>query len=432
MNLKTKVLGILIIIFAYSVATSQVPKLYFIIARSLYNKGQYEKSASVLKRALLLKPDNVDYRYYYVKSLSELKPVYKVQKLMYEIAKSNKDDGATILANDKIHEWKANINENIGSNYIDQAPSDSNIIRWSKSSFPLKIYIDTNSLDNLPDYYKSAVSRAFNQWEKSVDFISFTTSKNKSDAQILISFEPLPANVCESGVCKYVVGYTNPKTSGTTLKKMVITIYNKNPKGQFFTDKEVYNTVLHELGHALGIMGHSYSTDDLMYQQTQEQSSIFAKFRSDFHYLTGNDVNTIKLLYMLEPTITDKTEHSKDGLIYTPIMLGSPEEIASKKVEEALDYIKSSPDLSVGYINLAGAYTDLKEYNKAIYALQNALDNANSDNERYIIYYNFAFVYMNLKRYDSALSYAKLASDIQATPDILELIGVIENYKNMK
>lgn len=432
MKLSNKILAILTVAIVYFVAVSFVPKFYFNKGLSLYKQGNYEKAFDAFKKAHALKPNNIDYRYYYVSSLSELKPTYKTQKMMYEMANGQKDDGAKILANDKIREWKANIKANIGNNYIEQVPSDSNIIRWSKNSFPLKIFINKSNVSNIPDYYISSASRAFAQWQKSVDFVSFTSTDKPHEAQIVINFEPLPKNVCEGEICKYVVGYTNPKTSGKTLKQMIITIYDRNPNNIYFSDKEVYNTILHELGHALGIMGHSYSTDDLMYTQTQEQSSIFAKFRSDFHYLTSNDINTLKLLYMLEPTITDVGENSTDGLIYTPIILGSPEDIAAKKVKEALDYIKASPDLAVGYINLAGAYTELKEYNKAIKALQNALENANADSERFVIYYNFAYVYINLKQYDSAMQYAKLAKSIQASPDILEMIAQIEYYLSTK
>lgn len=433
MNLKNKgfIIPIILAFAVYILLVLIIPGLFFARGKSLYDQKEYKTAASYLKKALIIKPNNLDYRYYYVSTLSNLKPVYSIQKEMYAFAEEDKDDGASILAREKINEWKININQNIGNNYIEQAPSDSKIIRWSKSSFPLKVYIDDSNQNNLPDYYKSSVLRALNQWEKSVDFISFVNANKKSDAQIIISFEKMPDNICSDSVCKYVVGYTNPKISGSRLKNMNIILYDKNPKDEYFSDKEIYNTILHELGHALGIMGHSYSTDDLMYQQAQEYSKVFSKYRSDFHYLSGNDVNTIQLLYMLEPTITDKHLTSKEKLIYTPIILGSTEEIARKKVKEALSYIKSSPELSVGYINLAGAYADLKEYQKAIDALQNALDLANTNNEKFVIYFNFAYVYMNMEKYETALQYALFAEKIQSSQDILELISIIKHNKSV-
>ena len=433
MSLKTRdlFLGIIVIIAAYGITTILTPKILFWRGKALFEDQKYTSALGYFNKALIFKHDNRDYRYYFVKTLANLKPTYKVQKAMYKFANDDKDDSASILAHDKITEWKRNIHSNIGDNYIEQAPSDANIIRWNKNSFPLKVYIDSKNLTGLPDYYTSAVSRALSQWDKSVDFVSFKTTEKKNNAQIIIQFDKMPDNICDNnGVCKFVVGYTSPKISGHRLKNMKITIYDKNPAGEYFSDKEVYNTVLHEMGHALGIMGHSYSTDDLMYLQTQG-NDIFTPYREDFHYLSGNDVNTLKLLYMLEPTITDKPYTSKKGLIYTPVILGSREEIAQKKVEEAKDYINSSPDIAVGYINLAGAYADLKEYKKALDALQSALDTANTDNEKFIIYYNYAYIYMNMKKYDAALEYAELAQRIQPSQDVTELISIIKHNKSV-
>lgn len=419
----TLVLSILLLL-----AYHFVPKILFQMGMTNFNQKNFEKSSYYFSKALLFEPNNIDFRYYYIAAISELKPSYSIQKAIYSYANDeNKSDGAKILAQNKLAEWQKIIKANSGNNYIEQAPADSNIIRWNKDSFPLSVYIE--STDNLPDYYISSVKQALGQWQGAIDFISFKTTDKRNDAQIVISFKNLPQNVCDDNVCKYVAGYTNPKIISGKLNSMEITIYDKDPKGEYFTTKEIYNTILHELGHSLGIMGHSYSTSDLMYQQNQEQTSIFAKHRSEFQYLTQSDINTVKLLYMLEPNITDKTIKSTNGLIYTPVLLGSPKEMAGRKVKEALQYIKQSPELSTGYINLAGAYTELGEYRKAIDALDNALDLANSSNEKYIIFYNYAYTYGLINEYKTALQYAQMAKNIQPTQEIIELIGILENNK---
>ena len=38
---------------------------------------------------------------------------------------------------------------------------------------------------------------------------------------------------------------------------MTMKFYIKDINGKFFTANQVYNTALHEIAHALGVMGHS-------------------------------------------------------------------------------------------------------------------------------------------------------------------------------
>ena len=106
MSLKTRdiFLGIIVIIAAYGITTIITPTIFFWNGMNLYNNKNYSAAIGYIKKALILRPDNTDYRFYFVKSLSELKPTYEVQKIMYKFATNKKDDGATILANEKIEE----------------------------------------------------------------------------------------------------------------------------------------------------------------------------------------------------------------------------------------------------------------------------------------------------------------------------------------
>jgi len=398
------VIGITVIILLLS-----IPNITFKLGMYYFENGIYDKAKQALQFAINLKPQNKDYRYYYVRTLSKLSPNYFVQKEVYKISKGKNNDSANSLAQSIVDDWRAIIQQNIGDNYIEQAPTGTRLIRWNKKSFPLKVYIDRGSLSNLPEYYYSSISRALNQWDKSIDFVSFVNVSKPNDANIIISFEPLPANVCNSNICKFAVGYTTPKIYLNTLQRMIITIYDKDPIGKYFSDKDIYNTVLHELGHALGIMGHSYNSNDLMYQSSKNNSDMFAKFRSDFNYLSGVDVNTLKLLYMLEPDVTNISRSDKSGLIYTPIVLGSKQDILNRKLNEALHYVKKSPQLAVGYIDLAIVYSEMNEHKKAIKALHNAENLAKDNSEKFIVYNNLGVIYRELNDNNNAAKYFNLA-----------------------
>ena len=270
------------------------------------------------------------------------------------------------------------------------------------------------------------------QWADYADFLSFTFTVEKK-ADIYVKFNPLPDDICEDGVCKYVVAYTIPKISGNQLKSMTITMYDKDANGNYFSDKEIYNTILHEIGHALGIMGHSYSSDDLMYMSTSPETT-YTRYRTAFHFLSQDDINTLNLLYKMIPDITNVpiSKFDKEGLIYAPIVLGNSRQISSRKIKEAQNYIDSAPDIPNGYIDLAVAYADQENYSKAIEALREALERAQTDSDRYIIYYNIAAAHLNSNNLDEAEKYLELARRINDSSDISELQSNINHARAAK
>ena len=408
----------------FGISVKAMPVYYFKKGKTLLEQQKYVKAYSSLKKAYKLNKNNKDYRYYYLQSLLNLSPNIQVQKEVFDLASDSTDDSTKQIAQDKVSEWRRNIITNYGSTYIEQAPLESGIIRWEY--FPLSICILDQSETSLPSYYKNEIKRAFSQWQTSVKFISFKYVETTSDANIIVKIVPLPKSVCDEQECKYVVGYTTPNFKKRILKDMTILLYSTDPNGNFFSDKELYNTVLHEIGHSLGIMGHSYSSEDLMYMAAENSKSIYASYRSSFQYLSSKDINTIKLLYKLVPDITNTEKINSKGLIYPPIILGTSEEVANRKIKEAQNYIKNAPDLAGGYIDLGIAYAQVNKINDAIKSMQKGYELSKNDNEKYLSLYNLTTLYMQKKDFKKAEQCANMAYEISATEEIKELLAQIK------
>lgn len=415
---KDRVLTITIcaiaVLFAAYIKIS--PVIYFHHGQKLLQKQEYVKAYKSLKKAYNFDKRNKDFKYYYVQSLTKLQPTLKVQKSIFEIASGNEKDSAQQLAESKLNEWRNIILYNIGDNYIEQAPINNQVMRWEK--FPLKISIEIDK--TVPSYYRQSILKAMEQWQASVKFVKFTLENKHPD--IVIKVVPMPDNIGNNK--KYIAGYTIPDYKNKHLKKMTITLYSKDPHGNFFSDKEIYNTTVHELGHALGIMGHSYSIGDLMYMST-----FYSPVNTSFQYLSAKDINTITLLYKLIPDISNNPNLETKGLVYAPIILGTSEQISERKLKEAQNYIKNAPDISNGYIDLGIAYSELGKKKEALTAFEKAYNLSKTDNEKYIAAFNLAVNYMENKDYNKALKFAKLAQEISDTEDIKELILNI-NLKN--
>lgn len=430
---KDKIITILVCAFfiLFAVFLKATPVCFYYQGKSALDKKDYIKAHKCLKNAYNFDKKNKDYRYYYVQSLLRLSPTVTVQKEMFNIASSDDKDSAQTVAEAKIAEWRNNILSNIGNNYIEQAPSDKGIVRWSIEKFPLKIALVNQSNVEIPEYYNNEVYRAFSQWEVSSQILKFSSTNDANDADILVKFENLPNDVCDGNGCKYVVGFTTPSIKNNILKKMTITLYTKDPNGNYFSDKELYNTILHEAGHALGIMGHSYSSDDLMYMAT-EGSNFYTPYRSSFQYLSSQDINTIKLLYKLVPAITNSEKVNTKGLVYAPIVLGTSKEISLRKLKDAQNYVKSAPDIPSGYVDLGVAYAELNKTHEAVKALQKALTLSKSDSDKYISYFNIAVVFVNSGDTKNALEYALKAQSISNNDEINELITNIRHAQITK
>lgn len=421
MNKRTIILGIIAIVCA--LIYRFLPNYFYIQGKINYEQKNYEKAYEYLNKAYISDKNNSDYRYYYVQSMLKLNPSKEIQQDMFKISTDKNIDNAHNNASKQIRKWKNNVMRNIGSNYIEQVPTNKKIMRWSK--FPIKYSITNNSGTVVPDYYKSATVEAFTQWQNLSGFLRFAQTNNPEGANILIEIKKLPDNVCQDNVCKFVLGYTTPNYSGKYLKKMNIVIYDKNPYGEFFSEKQLFNTILHEAGHALGIMGHSYNSNDIMYMESDHEN-IFLEDRSYFQYLSENDINTITLLYRLIPDITNSENINTDNLVYAPIVLGTEEDISNRKLTEAKNYIKNAPDLAGGYIDLAIAYSELNQTGEAIKSIEKAYSLAKTDSEKYIALFNTAVIYLNSGNSQKAKEYALKAQQISDTEEIREIISHIE------
>lgn len=176
--------------------------------------------------------------------------------------------------------------------YIDKCIYRNVTTRWSDDSLPLKIFIEHiiyGVAHDAEKYFINQVKRALNEWGKASDGKIITELVDKkSGSDIIIEWHWKHKSAFESdkclGICRMYTRLLNK-----TLKKSIIKIYL--PFDRPIMDvKEFYSIILHELGHAFGIFGHSDDKQDIMYKE-----------KSAIETLSIQDKNTIKLLYSLNP-----------------------------------------------------------------------------------------------------------------------------------
>jgi tetratricopeptide (TPR) repeat protein len=167
------------------------------------------------------------------------------------------------------------------------------IVRWSK--MPIKVYVhDARSVPGYKPAWGAILQQSFRDWEKA------------SGGQVkfeLVDSMPQPfdgiecyfmgasgkdaglENEAEAGEAKmYVMPGSGDLHSGT------IKILTKSFSAVLpLTDNRVRYICLHEIGHALGLSGHTDNPDDIMFLSTS--------FKDEWRELSPRDARTIQRFY---------------------------------------------------------------------------------------------------------------------------------------
>ncbi len=156
-----------------------------------------------------------------------------------------------------------------GSNYINEL---SHYALWNKSK-KITVWVQ-------PCEYSRTVYKAFQEWMIAAGgCVKFIDAKDKEDANITVSFVP--------AIDGLKVGVTHQHTIGPYMVKADVRLRYKDFNNRKISQEKMYAVAVHEIGHALGIMGHSSNRNDIMYPTT-DVIGIHASNR---------DVNTIRTFY---------------------------------------------------------------------------------------------------------------------------------------
>lgn len=182
----------------------------------------------------------------------------------------------------------ANKQENIADDYFAFA-TGTQITKWPASKMPLKVYIPSDQdCATIPHYHNefgAALKEAFATWQsKSKGAVSFTFVDAAANADIECAWSSDPSALsspAEGGEAKVTTGVDG-------IRHVQIHVLTENQKvgiGEVPLS-QVKETCLHEIGHSLGISGHSPDPDDVMFHTACGTKD-----------LTERDINTLLHLY---------------------------------------------------------------------------------------------------------------------------------------
>ncbi len=172
---------------------------------------------------------------------------------------------------------KSPIIHNSGDDYYAYIKLQGHYVKWK--TFPINVYVS-------PSDKSVVIKNAFMQWEKATSkLVSFNFVGTAETAQITVETVDKLSIPYTAG---YEAGLASVNAKNNVIYKSHIDILRVNPNTKEpFNDDFVLTTTMHEIGHAIGLQGHSPDENDLM-------AAVNKKGAKN---ITKRDLNTVKRLY---------------------------------------------------------------------------------------------------------------------------------------
>lgn len=230
------------------------------------------------------------------------------------------------------------------------------LIRWPEQCFPLPVFIAPCTFYSITEadriMYQQMAIDAFNEWERVGEGrFSFISTNSLNDSQINLEWRRVDRK--SLGTCSFNYDNNSRLYSATVSIGISDGIIHK----KYMDENEVYHTILHEIGHSLGL-GHSSNSEDIMYTPHQ-----YGQVN-----LSQRDINTINWLYSL-PYGTSLDSLNKAYSLHCTNIDDIIMKIANKEAES--DFQKTLKSINIPSRNLEDEQDKLAKIKKFQMSIQN-------------------------------------------------------------
>lgn len=228
--------------------------------------------------------------------------------------------------------------------------------RW-KNPQAIRVYVKSgHGIEGYRSEFEEALRQAFDDWSEAAEGkIAFVFTANPADAQLSVTWTSdlkAPALKAEAGFCQN-------HTDADGLSKSDILLLTLDPfkEGPIGTNY-LFNICLHEIGHALGLVGHSPYEQDIMSPSLYTQQG-----------LSDRDVNTVLALYSDKSNLESLSNKDEYGRPLSEqvkcdrlVQAGTAAAISgdyNKAIEKLSLALEMNPQIDLARKNLAVAANNL-------------------------------------------------------------------------
>ena len=246
-----------------------------------------------------------------------------------------------------------------GDNYVANLKAPYPL--WDNTHRQLNIHIQPGQA-----VFGQEVKNAFIHWQQKLGGLFtfvFVDDPNAADCHIV--WTPVPDPAMAHGEDHYASGYNFKESTEHNVYRNDIYLSLTTLKREVPTAQDMFNTTVHEIGHMLGISGHSPSPGDVMVASSPESHVR--------RQITSRDAATILALY--NPAITGQrlfTPANVPLAVFTQYqkkLFEGAELVKQKKLFEARQLMEEALQLynghPIGAVMLGDVYIRLDQYAKA-------------------------------------------------------------------
>jgi tetratricopeptide (TPR) repeat protein len=256
------------------------PKLIFYLGMAYTHLNQYEPARQAFDMVLQMLPPDDELA---GKARANINYLTKQQISLA----SNSTKASAVMT--------ASLSRNSKENYLTYVIPSGKIVHFSTNRMPLKVFIsDGNKVPGWKTDMMQAVNYAMHTWQGATHGkVSFIQTYTESNADIIVKWHK---NFSDG-----ILGVSPLETVGDTIVRSDVNLAVYYPDSSMPIPMEDLKAVaVHEMGHAIGIRGHSPYPDDIMfYSKTRSQNT-----------LSQRDINTIGMLYQLDADVQNNTTMS--------------------------------------------------------------------------------------------------------------------------
>ncbi len=360
--------------------------------------------------------------YYKALALSKLPPTYENQKALFEISQLEDCEEASQMAENILMEMRKTLEKTIGSTYIDNVLYEDQLVRWNSTpSNPITYNVSSHVM--VPNEYMDAVKTAFVNWQTVTNGeLYFKEVASAKDAKISVVFKDSAMVVGKQD--KNVSATAVPSMKGDTLYKVDISIKDKNARNQKYTKEQLLTLAQHQIGHALGLWGHSADERDIMYYDGDYLTEHTFK-----KGISQKDVNTLLLIYRMIPDVTDValSPEQYENMFYHYILTTYPGENFEMEIQRLIAQLAYDNQNIITWVDLAINYAYKKNYLRSNQILDEILPLVSHDfRNQHVIFYNLAANYYKMEEYETAERYLNHAIRLQDDLDTQILESFID------